>query len=159
MKITINLPPITKKNSQQILVNKATGNPFIVPSKQYSQYERDAGWFIHKPEKPIDYPVNIKCVFYMPTERRVDLVNLLEAVDDILVKYGVLKDDNSKIVRSHDGSRVKLDREKPRTEIEILKVATFKDQILKTLFGIENDQVYFAKKYKIKRPRTEIETL
>ena len=119
MKFTINLPPITKKNSQQILVNKATGRPFVMPSARYKQYERDAGYFVPKIEKPIDYPVNVCCVFYMPTERRVDLVNLLEAIDDILVRYGVLADDNSKIIRTHDGSTVWVDRLKPRTEVVI----------------------------------------
>ena len=118
LKITIEMPPITKKNSQRILVNKSTGKPFIMPSEQYKQYEKDAQWFIH--DRPrIGYPVNVKCVFYMPTRRRVDLTNLLEAVDDVLVRSGVLADDHSGIVVSHDGSRVLYDKENPRTEIEI----------------------------------------
>ena len=119
VKFTIKLAPITKKNSQQILVNKATGRPFIMPSKQYKEYERDAMWFIPRPEQPIDTPVNVKCTFYMPTRRKVDLTNLLEAVDDIMVKAGLLKDDHSGIVVSHDGSRVLYDKENPRTEVEI----------------------------------------
>ena len=118
LKITIELPPITKKNSQRILVNKSTGKPFIMPSEQYKQYEKDAQWFIH--DRPrIDYPVNVKCVFYMLTRRRVDLTNLLEAADDVLVHSGVLADDHSGIVVSHDGSRVDYDKARPRTEIEI----------------------------------------
>lgn len=89
-----------------------------MPSEQYKQYEKDAQWFIR--ERPrIDYPVNVKCVFYMPTRRRVDLTNLLEAVDDVLVRSGVLADDHSGIVVSHDGSRVLYDKKNPRTEIEI----------------------------------------
>jgi Holliday junction resolvase RusA-like endonuclease len=55
----------------------------------------------------------------MPTKRRVDLTNLLEAIDDILVKYGVLEDDNYNIIDNHDGSRVYYDKENPRTEITI----------------------------------------
>ena len=55
----------------------------------------------------------------MKTARRVDLTNLIEATTDILVKARVLEDDNSKIVAAHDGSRVELDREKPRVEIWI----------------------------------------
>lgn len=118
LKFTIPLPPITKKNSQRILVNKSTGRPFIAPSEQYKQYEKDAQWFIR--ERPrIDYPVNVKCVFYMPTRRRVDLTNLMEAADDVLVHAGVIADDHSGIVVSHDGSRVDYDKERPRTEIEI----------------------------------------
>jgi len=46
-------------------------------------------------------------------------VNLLEAIQDILVKYDILKDDNSKIVASTDGSRVLYDKQNPRTEIYI----------------------------------------
>jgi Holliday junction resolvase RusA-like endonuclease len=56
----------------------------------------------------------------MPTRRKVDLVNLLEATHDILVKYEVLADDNSGIIYSVDGSRVMYDKENPRTEVEIL---------------------------------------
>ena len=55
--------------------------------------------------------------------RKVDLTNLLEAADDALVTAGVLADDNSKIVVSHDGSRVLLDRDKPRTEIYITEAS------------------------------------
>ena len=59
----------------------------------------------------------------MPTHRRVDQVNLLEATLDILVEYGVLADDNSNIVVSHDGSRVLYDKNNPRTEITITDAA------------------------------------
>ena len=37
----------------------------------------------------------------------------------MLVKYGVLKDDNSEIITSHDGSRVLYDKDNPRTEVTI----------------------------------------
>ena len=55
----------------------------------------------------------------MPTKHRVDLANLLAATCDILTHYGVLEDDNSMIIVSHDGSRVLYDKERPRCEIEI----------------------------------------
>lgn len=119
MKIVIELDPRTKKNHQRVYVHSRTGKPFVVPSEQYKLFEFSAGAYIKSPEEPIDYPVNVKCVYYMQTKRRVDLVNLQEATLDILVKYGVLKDDNSGIVASMDGSRVYHDRKRPRTEIEI----------------------------------------
>jgi Holliday junction resolvase RusA-like endonuclease len=117
-KIIIRLSPVTKKNSQRIVYRGK--HPFILPSAKYEQYEKDAGWFI----KPlhIDYPVNVKCLYYMPTRRRVDLVNLQEATLDVLVKYGAIIDDNSLIVASMDGSRVYYDKDNPRTEIYIEKV-------------------------------------
>lgn len=73
-------------------------------------------------EKPIDYPIELSCKFYMPTHRRVDVVNLLQAVCDILVKYGVIADDNSNIVASFDGTRVLYDKENSRTEITITPI-------------------------------------
>lgn len=115
MTITIPGEPRTKKNHQRIFVKN--GRPFVVPSAEYKAYEEQCGWFI--PAMGIDSPVNVKCLYYMATRRRVDLVNLLEATCDILVKYGCLKDDSSNIVVSHDGSRVLLDRENPRVEVEI----------------------------------------
>lgn len=120
IKYIINIPPITKKNHQQIFKNSKTGKPFVMPSKQYKDYEDKAVWYLRpRPEKSIDTPVNVKTVFYMPTRRRCDLVNLQEAILDIMVKAGVLADDNSSIVASMDGSRVLYDKESPRTEIEI----------------------------------------
>lgn len=120
----IPLNPKTKKNNQEILYKYAGGKriPFISQSKTYKQYEKDAGWFLTKPTTPIDYPVNIKCIFYRQTFVRCDLTNLLEAIDDILVKYGVIADDNFNIIAAHDGSRVYVDKEKPRTEIYITKL-------------------------------------
>lgn len=119
---TIRLPPVSKKNSQRIVVNRATGRPRILQSERYVQYEKDAAWFIPFKQMQIDYPVNVKCVFYMPTRRRCDLTNLLEAADDVFVKHGLLSDDNSSIVVGHDGSRVLYDKDNPRTEVTITEV-------------------------------------
>ncbi len=115
------LPPVTKKNSQRILVNKKTGRPFVMPSAAYKQYEAAFPESLFYGGEPIDFPVNVKCIFRMPTRRAVDLVNLLEAADDCLVKAGVLADDNCKIITGHDGSRVFYDKENPGTEIFIEK--------------------------------------
>lgn len=122
--LTIPGTPRTKKNSPRIINigNGAKHGHKLLPSKAYERYEADAGWFIRCPGKPIDYPVNIKCVYYMPTRGKVDLVNLLEATCDILVKYGVLVDDNASIVTGHDGSRVLYDKDNPRVEIEIEEI-------------------------------------
>lgn len=118
IQFTIPLVPISKKNSQQIFRNSRNGRPFIVPSKKYKEYEEAARWFL--PKIPtITTAVNVKCLFYMPTHRKCDLTNMLEAVDDILVGASVLQDDNFTIVQSHDGSRVLYDKEHPRTEVYI----------------------------------------
>ena len=131
----IPLNPKTKKNNQDIRFKKAgksgfykkttmgfsyVGIPFVSPSETYKQYEKESGWFLlGKPSEPISQPVNVKCIFYRDSDRRCDLTNLLEAIDDILVHYHILADDNFHIIHSHDGSRVFIDRDKPRTEIVI----------------------------------------
>jgi Holliday junction resolvase RusA-like endonuclease len=119
IQFTIDLPPRTKKNSQQIIVCK--GRPMIIPSKLYKQYENDCALFMPKIDT-IDYPVNIKAVYYMPTKRRVDLCNLHEALCDILVRYKIVSDDNSSIISTMDGSCVRYDKEKPRTEVTIERI-------------------------------------
>lgn len=121
MRIRIEIPitPITKKNHNQIIQVK--NRYMVIPSKQYKQYEKDCAIYLKNVE-PVLSPCNVKCLYYMPTHRRVDLVNLQEATLDILVRYGVLIDDNSNVVVSMDGSRVLYDKENPRTEIEIEEV-------------------------------------
>ena len=121
MRFTIPLPPVTKKNSQQIVRTKA-GRWMVIPSKQYTKYEKSCRPFLKA--QGIDYPVNIEALYYMPTRRKVDLCNLHEALCDVLVKYGVVEDDNSRIIISMDGSRVLYDKENPRTEVHIKRVET-----------------------------------
>ena len=116
MRITIPVAPTTKKNSNQII--KAKGRYMIIPSSAYKKYEKECGKYMPNIE-PIEEPCNVKCIYYMPTHRRVDLSNLLSCTLDVLVKYRVLQDDNSNIVVSMDGSRVDYDKDSPRTEIEI----------------------------------------
>lgn len=119
IKFTIPLSPRTKKNSQRLVV--VHGRPMIIPSKLYKDYEKECAMYLPKGKDIIDEPVTISCKFYMPTRRKVDLTNLLEAIDDILVHYHIILDDNSNIIVSHDGSRVYYDKENPRTEVEISK--------------------------------------
>ena len=116
---TIPLNPKTKKNSQEIHRNPYTGKPFVAQSKAYTEYEQACGYFLRKPSKPISTPVNVKCVFYREKNIRCDLTNLLAAICDILVYYKIVDDDNFHIIVSHDGSRVYVDKNNPRTEITI----------------------------------------
>lgn len=120
IKFVVPIVPVTKKNSQRIIMRG--GRPMILPSEKYKEYESLALWFIPKRGVPIDFPVNVKCIFYMPNNRLCDLTNHLESIDDVMVKAGLLKDDNYKILVSHDGSRVLVDKNNPRTEVEISKI-------------------------------------
>ena len=120
-KYIIPLPPVTKKNSPQIW--RQGGRTIVAPSAKFLEYQQMAGMFLRPlPREPIGAAVEIKCLFFMPNNRRVDLTNLLGAIDDVLVHYGVLQDDHCNIVVSHDGSRVLVDGNRPRTEIIITEV-------------------------------------
>lgn len=118
VKFTLSGTPRTKKNSARIVM--AGNHPRVIPSAAYAEYATMCGMQLIRVEaRDIRRPVNLKCVYYMPTRRLVDLVNLLEATCDILVAAGILQDDNAQIVAGHDGSRVKYDKDNPRVEIEI----------------------------------------
>lgn len=121
IKFTLDVIPRTKKNSQQIIFAK--GRRIIIPSKLYKEFETECLKQIEdKYRQSINYPVNVKATFYMQSKRRVDLTNLLEALDDMLVKAEVLEDDNRNIIASHNNSIVLYDKEMPRIEVEIEEV-------------------------------------
>lgn len=130
IKYVIPLDPRTKKNHQMIAgtgkkcpVCKKHERQFIRQGQAHDEYAERAVLHLRpRPPRPIDCEINIKCMFYMQTRRRVDSLNLLAAVDDLLVEAGIIADDNSKIVVSHDGSRVLYDKDNPRTEITITRV-------------------------------------
>ena len=122
IKFTLPIRPATKKNSGQIIT--VGGFPRLIPSKQYLQFEKDCQPYFKQVLNQIgqiDYPINLQAVFYVETKRRIDLPNLLNAVDDAMVKSELILDDNRDIIASHDGSRVYHDKFNPRIEIEITK--------------------------------------
>lgn len=123
-KFIIPVVPRTKKNSQQVFVRN--GKIINIPSKLYKQFEKECLQVIpSKHRKKINYPINIKAIFYTESRRRIDLTNLLEALDDMLVKAEVIEDDCRDIIASHDGSRVYWDKENPRIEVEITEVKNY----------------------------------
>ena len=120
LEIKIPIEPRSKKNSQQLV--KVRGRYMVIPSKPYKEYEKNCEQYIPKLNKPIDFPINLKVLYYMGTRRKCDLTNLLQATCDILVKYKVLEDDNYTIVSSLDGCKVYYDKDNPRCEIYIEKL-------------------------------------
>lgn len=124
---TIPLDPRTKKNSQMIAGSGQRcpycgkfKKQFIRQGKVHTEYIIKAyPYLMPKPPEPINEPVRVQYLFYMATRRKVDSLNLCAAADDLLVEAGILTDDNSNIIKSHDGTRVLYDKQNPRTEIYI----------------------------------------
>ena len=122
IKIVIPVNPRSKKNSQEIVFNKKTGHRMVIQNKRYTEFEKECKKYIPQLEKPIDYPINLKCKFYVCDARKRDLANYIEAIQDVLVKYNVLEDDNYNIVASLDGCSMEIDRENNRVELFIEKL-------------------------------------
>lgn len=81
------------------------------------QYRRMTG----KPWPLIDFQHNFSARFFMDTKGQVDLSALYEGIQDLMVKKGMLLDDNSQLLLSHDGSGASVDRDHPRIVIEITR--------------------------------------
>ena len=123
-KFTIPIHPITKKNNPRIF---RTGiKTIVLPSKAYERFENDCLKLIpSKYRTKINYPVNVKVLYYVKTKRKIDKTNLESAIMDVLVKAGVLADDSAispEVVVATDGSRVLIDKQNPRVEIEITQL-------------------------------------
>lgn len=126
IEFTIPVRPATKKNSGQIIQVK--GRSLLIPSKQYKQFERACLPYLNQVKDTagiINYPVNVQCIFFTETKRKIDLPNLLNAIDDAMVKSGLLVDDNRDIIAAHDGSRVFHDKFNPRIEIDISRMENY----------------------------------
>lgn len=123
MQTEIILPgrPITKKNSQQIIINRRTRKPQVVQSEQYQRYETECLWRLKQYRGPSfrDSKLHISCKYWMPNNRSwPDLIGLMQASWDILEEAGII--DNDRNVVNPDGSRIMgVDRENPRAEIFI----------------------------------------
>lgn len=126
----IPLDPKTKKNSHRIAgcgkrcpVCGKYAKQFVRNADRTTEYSFKAAKYLHpKPDKPITGPVQLVYKLYTETWHRKDDLNLYEALDDILVSNGILKDDDRKTIVSRDGSRVLHDKENPRSEIYIYQL-------------------------------------
>jgi Holliday junction resolvase RusA-like endonuclease len=117
MRLTIYGQPITKKNSQQIIM--AGKRPCIIQSKAFRTYSKEwASQIKGMLYKMVLGPVHVKCTYYMATARLPDLTNLLAATHDLLEAFGFI--ENDRLVKSVDGSRIAgMDKINPRVEISI----------------------------------------
>lgn len=97
--------------------------PVIFPGSAYSKWHKDAmkqiaALKLTLPVVPDGNVVWVQAVFYVTPRSRTDLVNFIEATNDLLEDAGVYGNDYA--VNSHDGSaRIWTDPTNPRTEIAI----------------------------------------
>lgn len=123
----IPIHPVTKKNSPRFIPRR--GHYIIIPSEIYIEFEKAIVPYLYiiKSEMGIiDYPVNVKAIYYRGNKRRIDLTNCHEALHDAMVKSGLLLDDNRDFIAATDGSRVFYDKDNPRIELTITKMNDYK---------------------------------
>ena len=91
-----NIPP--KKNSKRIFHNRTTNKPFIVSSENYLKWERTAQMQLKTQMVGNIFPLkgieSICVTIYYGDLRLKDNTNTVESVHDLLVKCGVIIDDN-----------------------------------------------------------------
>ena len=112
--------PRTKKNHQRII--RVKGRPVIMQAKTSEGWETLAIIQLMAQRDRLGFPagrgmpVSLRALVYR--ERNVgDLGNYLAAICDALERAGVV--ENDRLIQSFDGSRLLLDKARPRVELEI----------------------------------------
>ena len=106
----------SKKNSKLRTWKK------LISSKDYQSRENEQLKSLENQVKPLglNKPLYVNYAFYFPDNRKTDLSNKIESINDLLVKYGLIEDDNRKIIKGIHATEIGVDKENPRVEIELL---------------------------------------
>ena len=117
MKIVLLGDVPSKKNSR--ITVRSTGRGF--PSKNYQQWERNQLKQVAGIPQLVskDSPASIEIRMFPSTRRAGDLTNKAESVNDLLVKAGIIEDDNWFVLRGVSLQFGGVDKENPRVEIEV----------------------------------------
>jgi len=109
--------PVCSKNSRRLF--SRGGRPTSLPSEAASAWFAMAVPRFVKQRSGATIPrgvkLNARIISYLPTRRMPDASNLYEAPQDAMERAGVYKDDVQ--IESHDGSRRRYDKARPRVEI------------------------------------------
>lgn len=119
MRLVIDGTTPSAKNQKRIVRGK-NGNPLIIASKNYLEWEESAVLQLRQQfsgYRVKDYPIKIELTFYFPSQHRKDLDNSCSSVMDALVKAKVIEDDDWKHVDNLKVVFGGLDKDHPRCEI------------------------------------------
>ena len=104
-----------KKNSRVLTVRGGTMRSF--PNATYMRWEKDALRQLTPRMEPYAH-ISIGYTFYCKDLHIRDLDNMIASVNDMLVKKGIIIDDNWQFLEIAYAKGA-LDRESPRVELEI----------------------------------------
>ena len=126
---TLHIPgqPVPMDYGKQV-VQDSSGNFSIAAVKEYAKRIRDikksSRTFQHLiPSRPVEYPVHVKCTFYMhKTNAKPCLPELIVATLDQLVRLKAVKNMSHEVVASTDGSKIEYILNEPYTIVEIRRM-------------------------------------
>ena len=113
--------PSTKRENTQQKNSKVRTGKHLVSSKAYQERENEQLKSLLAQIRPLKLSrdLHIDYTFYMPDARKTDLSNKVESINDLLVKYWLLEDDNRNIINELNIRCGGIDKENPRCEIQI----------------------------------------
>lgn len=126
MKIILEGRIPSKKNSR-IMVFKNRRRPISIPKPEYTEWVKKQSLALSNnvPKRSIDL-CSITMTFFFPDKRRADLSNKCEGITDLLVDNKIIRDDDWTCVNNLHLVSGGIDREKPRVEIEIIKLKRYR---------------------------------
>lgn len=110
----------SKKNSNKITCSG--GYPRTYKVQKYKDWYDDAYWQLKEQKIPQDKLKKINSItysFYLPDKKRRDLTNLVQSIEDLLVDYQFIEDDNFNILPSIQIMYMGISKANPRCEIEL----------------------------------------
>ena len=128
IRFTIRVVPRSKKNHSRIVTGR-NGKPYLIPSPQYMDFEKQGMKYC--PKLKISVPVNVEAHYYVPDRRKRDLCNFHEALCDLLVAAETVVDDSVAVICSMDRSRIHFDKQDPRIEVIITEGEQYDKEFVK----------------------------
>jgi Holliday junction resolvase RusA-like endonuclease len=121
--IPLNVP--SSKNSKQwtgkMLIHSKTTRNYIKNSKKDYIHGKEEFDTLLNTQAGIEpsYPIHIDMYFIRSSKRKFDYINPAQTVQDLMVKWGWIEDDNCDIIVPHF-SGYHVDKENPGVIIKIL---------------------------------------
>lgn len=116
----------SKKNSKRVMISNTNNKPILKLSEQYERYEKNTAsqfnsilpYFLIACSMRTK-PYNIKLTFFRQKNQLFDYFGPGETIADLMVKHGLLDDDNVNEVKFFFGDYI-VDPDKPGVMIEFL---------------------------------------
>lgn len=107
----------SKKNSKQIICKGS--RPVLLSSERYQAWEEEQLWRLKTVKERFTGRVSVHCTFYPPDKVKGDCSNKFESVADLLVKAGIIEDDDWFHLVKQSSEFGGVDKDNPRVEVHI----------------------------------------